>query len=102
MNVELGDFTEYIRYLFDMDQAAAPASVMQSQIPLPPKLDLTGNIAQNWKSWKQIWDSYVIVTGLADKASNYQVATFIACIGPEGLEVFLSKMRMTKMTQELF
>ena len=31
MNVELGDFTKYIRYLFDMDQAAAPASVMQSR-----------------------------------------------------------------------
>lgn len=57
-NVELGDLTEYLRYLFDMDQAGAPASVLQSQIPLPSKLDLTGNIAQNCKSWKQIWDSY--------------------------------------------
>ena len=50
MNVELDDFTEYLQYLFDKDQAAEPASVMQSQIPLPSKLDLTGNIAQNWKS----------------------------------------------------
>lgn len=66
------------------DQAAA----MQSHIPLPPKLDLGGNISQTWKTWKQIWNSYVIVTGLADKDNAYQVATFITCIGHEALEVY--------------
>lgn len=66
------------------DQAAA----MQSHIPLPPKLDLGGNISQTWKTWKQIWNSYVIVTGLADKDNAYQMATFITCIGHEALEVY--------------
>lgn len=79
------DFSESLRHLFNMgDQAAA----MQSHIPLPPKLDLGGNISQTWKTWKQIWNSYVIVTGLADKDNAYQVATFITCIGHEALEVY--------------
>ena len=82
----MSDFCGYIRYLFEMGDEAA--TVLQSHIPLPPKLDLTGNIAQHWKTWKQIWDSYVIVTGLSDKGKPYQVATFITCIGPDGLEVY--------------
>ncbi|XP_062567680.1 uncharacterized protein K02A2.6-like [Saccostrea cucullata] len=89
MSSEPSDFTEYIRYLYGMeDQVAAPASIMQSHIPLPPKLELAGNVAQHWKSWKQLWDSYVIVTGLSEKTNAYQVATFVTCIGPEGLEVY--------------
>jgi len=67
---------------------APTPSIMQSQIPLPPKLELSGNLAQNWKRWRQLWDSYGIVSEINQRPKEYQVATFITCIGMEGLEVY--------------
>lgn len=61
---------------------------LQSSVPLPPKLEMRGNIAQNWKRWKQIWDSFEIVTNLKQKDQAYRVATFITCIGVDALEVY--------------
>lgn len=67
---------------------APTLSIMQSQIPLPPKLELSGNLAQNWKRWRQLWDSYGIVSEINQRPKEYQVATFITCIGMEDLEVY--------------
>ena len=76
-------------------------SNLQGNVPLPPKLSMKGNLAQNWKTWKQVWDSFEIVTGLdilpdaqnpgADenkKQNKIRLATFITCIGPEAIEVY--------------
>ena len=61
---------------------------LQSQIPLPPRLEMKGNLAQNWKKWKQIWDSFEIASRMTEQADKYRVATFITCIGPDALEVY--------------
>ncbi|PIK43640.1 hypothetical protein BSL78_19502 [Apostichopus japonicus] len=37
------------------------------QVPLPPKLNLQGNLKKNWEQFKQLWDSYEIVTNLVTK-----------------------------------
>ena len=76
-------------------QAPAAASAMatsvasiNSQVPLPPNFVTTGDLASQWKKYKQIWDSFEIVTGLKEKSSAYWTATFITCIGSEALEIF--------------
>ena len=81
---------------------------LHSNIPLPPKLEVHGNLAQSWKKWRQVWDSYEIVAGInvepveenADaeaqviaerekkKKDKYRLATFITCIGLDALEVY--------------
>lgn len=72
------------------EEATAPAAVnvFSSQVPLPSKLSITGDIANNWKKWKQIWTSFEVVTRLKDQSNEYRTATFITCIGPEGLEIY--------------
>lgn len=75
----------------DTGSAGAPSPQqhhLQSQIPLPPRLEMKGNLAQNWKRWKQIWDSFEIASRLTEQPDKYRVATFIMCIGPDALEVY--------------
>ena len=67
----------------------APRPVMmRSNIPLPPKLETKRNLAENWKIWKQIWESYEIVSNLVKQEDIYRVATFITCIGANALEIY--------------
>ena len=71
---------------------APPPSVpsyygIQSNLPVPSRLDMSGNIAENWKKWKQVWDSFEIASRLNQQENKYRMATFITCIGSEALEV---------------
>jgi len=61
---------------------------LQGTVPLPPRLSLQGSLAVNWKQWKQIWDSFEIVSQLKKQAKEYRVATFITCVGTEALDIF--------------
>ena len=36
----------------------------RTNVPLPRPLELKGNQKDNWRRFKQVWDSYEIVTGL--------------------------------------
>ncbi|XP_064638291.1 uncharacterized protein LOC135494308 [Lineus longissimus] len=73
---------------------AVPANpappIIQSSVPLPHKLDVKGNLSQNWKRWKQVWNSYEIVTNLRVQSDEYRTATFVTCVGPEALEIYNS------------
>ena len=88
---------------------ATPPMHLNSHVPLPHKLSITGNIAKNWKKWKQIWDSYEIVTELTKRPDEYRVATFITCIGADALEIYnglpfeneVDKKNITKVIQLL-
>jgi hypothetical protein len=68
--------------------AVAAAVGLQGNIPFPPKLDMKGPLATNWKRWKQIWDSFEIVSKLKNADKEYRTATFITCIGPDAMDVF--------------
>ena len=70
-----------------MSTTTAP-QVIHSSIPLPPKLNTKGNLATNWRQWRQIWDSYEIVSHLKQNTDEYRVATFITCVGQDALDVF--------------
>ena len=61
-----------------------------TNVPPPGRLELRGNLSENWKKWKQVWDAYETVTKLNEKESKFRVATFITCIGPDALEVHFS------------
>ncbi|XP_070537048.1 uncharacterized protein [Ptychodera flava] len=73
-----------------MSQEQATVSVQSStfvsHVPLPPKLELKGDISKSWKKWKQIWDAYETVTKLDEKDHKSRVAAFITCIGVDALD----------------
>jgi hypothetical protein len=56
---------------------------------LPPeKLQTKGNIAENWKTFKQVWTNYAIITNLDKQTEQYKVALFPHCIGTEALKIY--------------
>ena len=72
------------------EEDAAPAAIpkqVPSIIPFPGKLDLSGNLAHNWKRFKRVWENYEIASGLIDMGNDKRAATFLTCIGPDGIEI---------------
>ena len=70
------------------NMAATANTPLNTNVPLPPQLCTTGDIAANFKKWRQIWDSFEIVTGLKNKSSEYRTATLLTCIGADGIDIF--------------
>ena len=55
----------------------------------PPRpLDVEGNIADNWKAFKQAWSNYPIIMNVNTQPESYKVALFLHCVGPEALKIF--------------
>lgn len=54
----------------------------------PGPLKINGEIADNWKTYKQIWENYSIITNLKNQSQEYQVALFLHCIGPDALKIY--------------
>ena len=57
---------------------------------LPPQhLDLktTGEIAENWKLWKETYNNYFVISWLERENPEYQLAMFKHAIGDDGLKV---------------
>ena len=92
------------------ENAAAPvvlSHAIQSNLPVPSRLDTRGNIAENWKRWKQVCDFFEIASRLNQQENQVRVATFITCIGSDVLEVYNSlpfesdkdKMIMSKVLE---
>ena len=72
-----------------MPEAISPQYLpnFSSNVPLPTRFEVKGNLAENWKKWKQVWDAYEIVTKLNEKDDKYRVTAFITCIGSDALEI---------------
>ena len=51
--------------------------------PWPLKLKL----AQNWREWRQIWESYEKVTDLNTASETIRIATFVTCVGQGNLRL---------------
>ena len=49
---------------------AVQAPIFTSNVPVPPKIELPGNIANNWKQWKQVWRAFEIVTRLNEQTDG--------------------------------
>jgi len=54
----------------------------------PEQLSLQGNLAENWRRWKQRFEIYMIASGKNEKSDEVKAATFLHLAGPEALEVF--------------
>ena len=67
---------------------ASPALTMLPGIKSPGKLDLRTNIVDNWKTYKQTWNNYAIITNLNVQPEEYQLALFLHCIGPNALKIY--------------
>ena len=61
--------------------------MFMSKVPIQPNIKLKGDLKQNWKEWKHIWDAYELVTNLNQQSNEYRVATFITCIRHEALKI---------------
>ena len=65
-----------------------PRQLIQVNIPLPPKLELKGNLATNWKKFKRMWTNYEIASRLRNENNELRTATLLTCIGPDTLEIY--------------
>lgn len=58
-------------------------------IPAPDKLNISsGNIAHQWKLFRQTWENYECAIDLTSKPDEKRVATLLTVIGSDALEVF--------------
>ena len=51
-------------------------------------LNLNGDVAENWRRWKQRWSLFVIASGAHEKDENIQCATFLHMIGEDALNIY--------------
>ena len=51
-------------------------------------LNLNGDIAQNWRCWKQRWSLFAIASGAHEKGESIQCATFFHMIGEDALNIY--------------
>ena len=77
------------------------ASHSRSKVPLPRPLDLTsGNLKASWEKFKQVWDSYEIITGLDKDTDKVRIGHFITAIGSSALTFITVFHLRTKMRRK--
>ena len=54
----------------------------------PSTLNLEGNVADNWRKWKQRFQLYMEASGSMKKPEKQRVAIFLHLIGEEALEIY--------------
>lgn len=54
----------------------------------PAALQLTGNVAENWKRFKQRFELYLAAIGGDEKCDKMQASIFLHVVGDEALEVY--------------
>ena len=59
-----------------------------ANIPVPSKLDLSGQLEQNWRKFSRQWKNYSIASRLIKEPKEYQCAVLLACIGEEAQEIY--------------
>ena len=64
----------------------APAPVPGIKPPQP--LILEGSVSEAWKSFKQKWNNYAIITNLNAHNREYQVALFLHTLGDQALKIY--------------
>ena len=60
---------------------------MESSSP-PAPMKWVGNIADEWKRWKEALQYYLVATDLESKSGKRKVAILLTCIGEEGRRIF--------------
>ena len=52
----------------------------------PDYISLQGNVAENWRNWKQMFDNFLIAKEAHKKKDMIKIAMLLTCIGPEALD----------------
>ena len=55
---------------------------------LPEALSLQGNLADNWRRWKQRFQLHMTASGKNKNSDEVKTATLLHLAGPDALEVF--------------
>ncbi len=58
------------------------------QLKPPNSLCFEGNLAENWRTWIQKFDLYLIATGIAEKSDKVKCATFLHVAGDDAVDDF--------------
>ena len=48
----------------------------------------TAASAENWKIWRQMWENYVIISGIDSQPPEYQTALFLHSIGADAMRIY--------------
>ena len=59
----------------------------QATLSPPSRLELTGNLAVNWKRFQRAWKNYEIGSRLKELSLEMRTATLLTCIGPDALDI---------------
>ena len=60
---------------------------MDALLP-PTPLEMSGNVSENWKKFKQHFQPYIDATGASEKSDKQQMSLLIHVIGESALEVY--------------
>ena len=58
------------------------------QLPALKPLKLEGNLAENWRRWKQRYELFMTATEASKKSAKIQSSMLLHLIGEDALEVF--------------
>ena len=61
---------------------------MATNIPIPKPLNINENLSYNWKVFKRDWKNYEIASKTNKEEMEIRVATFLACIGSEAMNIY--------------
>lgn len=53
-----------------------------------PPMSMSGNLAENWRFWRQRFQTYLVATEVAKKDEATQCAQLLTLIGDEGMRIF--------------
>jgi hypothetical protein len=54
----------------------------------PPSMDFSGNIADNWRKFRQRFELYIDATGLSEKTEKRKTSVLLSIIGAEGIDIY--------------
>ena len=58
-----------------------------SNFPVPPPMEVKGDLMSNWSFFKDQWEDYEVATGLKDKPKTVRVATLRSVMGRDCLQI---------------
>ena len=66
-----------------------PQQLNMAYTILPPaKMEMGGDLRENWALFKLTWENYAAATDIGKKAANVQVGTLLSVIGKECLQIY--------------
>lgn len=54
----------------------------------PGQMSFKGNIASNWRLWKQKFEIYLIASGKSNKSDDVKIAILLNLLSDEGIEIY--------------